>query len=93
MVTNLAKIAIKICMGILNYIAFLWGIGWRTALFSIVAAIIAGIALGVITQLNNWPPQFIEQSAGLIGLPITLIVFAMVFYRQFSKSRLFESRS
>ena len=84
---TLTKINTKaILMGIIRYISFVWSIGWRTILLSMIAAILCGVALGVVSTMNAWPPSMIETIAPTIGLPITLSVFGYVFVKQILRS-------
>ena len=72
-------------MTIVNYISFVWGVSWRTVLLSLIAAIFSGIGVGVLSGINGWPPNAVEMIAPYLGLPITLVVFTYIVYRQVSK--------
>ena len=71
-------------MIIVNYIAFVWGVSWRTILLSMIIAIISGVGVGVVSGVNGWPPSAIEMIAPYLGLPIPLVVFAYIVCRKIS---------
>jgi hypothetical protein len=56
------------------YILFFWSIAWRTFALSIVTAILTGFGLAVLAIARNFPPEFVEFYAPMVGLPITLLV-------------------
>ena len=72
-------------MIVVNYIALVWGVSWRTILLSMIAAIVSGVGVGVVSGVNGWPPSAVETIAPYLGLPITLVVFTYIMYRQVSK--------
>ena len=74
-------------MIIVNYIAFVWGVSWRTILLSMIIAIISGVGVGVVSSVNGWPSSAIEMIAPYLGLPITLVVFAYIVCRKISNFR------
>ena len=83
-VTTIEKSFNGTVMIIVNYIGFVWGVSWRTLLLSIIAAIVSGVGVGVVSSFNGWPPSAIEMIAPYLGLPITLVVFAYIVCRKIS---------
>lgn len=69
-------------MAIVKYIGFVWGVSWRTFVLSLTFAILSGIALGVLSAVNSWPPSMLESIAPYLGMPTTLIVFCWVMIRR-----------
>jgi hypothetical protein len=65
-----------------KYVLLFWSIAWRTFSLAVATAILSGVGLGVLTQLNEWPPAFIEIFAPMIGLPVTLLVGAYIVWKQ-----------
>ena len=71
-----------VLMAIVKYIGFVWSVSWRTVVLSLLFAVLAGVALGVLSAANSWPPAAVEILAPYLGLPITLIVFGWVVTRK-----------
>ena len=65
-----------------NYIRFFVGLGIKTFLVAVLSAVLVGVILGVLSQMQNWPPEGLPFVAGLVGLPITLCVAGWVGYLQ-----------
>ena len=65
-----------------QYVLFFWGVAWRTFTLSILTAVFIGIGLGLLARTNGWPPTFVETSAPIVGLPVTLLVIAYVIWKQ-----------
>lgn len=71
-----------IFMAVVKYIGFVWSVSWRTLVLSLLFAVLTGVALGVLSIVNSWPPSVVETTAPYLGLPITLTVFAWVMTRR-----------
>ncbi|NNC36219.1 MAG: hypothetical protein EX271_12265 [Acidimicrobiales bacterium] len=59
---------------IIAYVLFFWSIAWRTFALSMATAMLTGVGLAVLAIVRNFPSEFIEVFAPMIGLPITLLV-------------------
>ena len=73
-----------------TYITFFWGMSWRIFAVAMFSAVSVGVILGVMSNMQSWPPRSIEIIAPMIGLPITLAVMGWVVYlqiRDFLKSK------
>ena len=70
---------------VIAYVLFFWSIAWRTFALSIVTAILTGAGLAVLTIVRNFPPEFINTFAPMVGLPITLLVGLFVVSERMMK--------
>ncbi len=65
-----------------TYLMFVFALGWKTFAVAMLSAVVVGTGLGIVSSLNDWPPEGIQIVATLVGLPITLAVMAWVAFLQ-----------
>ncbi len=65
-----------------SYIAFFWGVSWRSLVLSLLMAVIMGVCLGIMVNKGVITPESMEPLATMIASPMTLaIVIGVIFIR------------
>lgn len=70
-----------------SYIAFFWGISWRSLVLSLLMAVIMGVCLGIMVNRGVITQESMEPIATMIASPMTIaVIVGVIFIRAREKT-------